>query len=80
MLWRSVVGKLWMTILLLVSFVLDLLRFYFHSFRTYYVDMSEARLQKVATSVSELIEEGADVKRLRISHTNSLIHFQGSLL
>ena len=42
--------------------------------------MSEARLQKVATSVSELIEEGADVKRLRISHTNSLIHFQGSLL
>lgn len=55
--------------------------FTFTVFRTYYVDMSEARLQKeVATSVSELIEEGADVKRLRISHTNSLIHFQGSLL
>ena len=26
--------------------------------------MSEARLQKVATSVSELIEEGADVKTI----------------
>ena len=38
--------------------------------------MSEARLQKVATSVSELIEEGADVKRLRISLTNSLTPFK----
>ena len=34
--------------------------------------MSENRLQKVATSVTELIEEGADVKRLRTSRTNSL--------
>ena len=42
--------------------------------------MSENRLQKVATSVTELIEEGADVKRLRTSRTNSLIHFQGLLL
>lgn len=38
--------------------------FTFTVFRTYYVDMSEARLQKVATSVSELIEEGADVKTI----------------
>ncbi len=55
MLWRSVVGKLWMTILLLVSFVLGFVAILLSQFfRTYYVDMSEARLQKVATSVSEL--------------------------
>ncbi len=65
MLWRSVVGKLWMTILLLVSFVLGFVAILLSQFfRTYYVDMSEARLQKVATSVSELIEEGADVKTI----------------
>ena len=70
-----------MTILLLVSFVLGFVAILLSQFfRTYYVDMSEARLQKVATSVSELIEEGADVKRLRISRTNSLIPFQESLL
>ena len=38
--------------------------FTFTIFRTYYVDMSENRLQKVATSVTELIEEGADVKTI----------------
>ncbi|EFI65982.1 MULTISPECIES: sensor histidine kinase ResE [Bacillus] len=65
MLWRSVVGKLWMTILLLVSFVLGFVAILLSQFfRTYYVDMSETRLQKVATSVSELIEEGADVKTI----------------
>lgn len=65
MLWRSVVGKLWMTILLLVSFVLGFVAILLSQFfRTYYVDMSENRLQKVATSVTELIEEGADVKTI----------------
>ncbi len=48
-----------------VSFVLGFVAILLSQFfRTYYVDMSEARLQKVATSVSELIEEGADVKTI----------------
>ncbi|ABS21523.1 ATP-binding protein [Bacillus cytotoxicus] len=65
MLWRSVVGKLWMTILLLVSFVLGFVAILLSQFfRTYYVDLSETRLTKVAQSVTELVEEGADVKTI----------------
>ncbi|MDM5187768.1 ATP-binding protein [Bacillus sp. DX4.1] len=65
MLWRSVVGKLWMTILLLVSFVLGFVAILLSQFfENYYVEMSETRLTKVATSVSELIEEGADEKTI----------------
>lgn len=61
MLWKSVVGKLWMTILLLVSFVLGFVAILLSQFfDTYYVKMGETRLTTVATSVSELIEEGAD--------------------
>lgn len=61
MLWRSVVGKLWMTILLLVSFVLGFVAILLSQFfENYYVKMSETRLTKVATSVVELIDEGAD--------------------
>lgn len=65
MLWRSVVGKLWMTILLLVSFVLGFVAILLSQFfDNYYIEMSENRLTKVATSVSELIEEGADEKTI----------------
>lgn len=65
MLWRSVVGKLWMTILLLVSFVLGFVSILLSQFfDNYYIEMSETRLTKVATSVSELIEEGADEKTI----------------
>lgn len=61
MLWRSVVGKLWGTILLLVSVVLGfvailLLQF----FENYYVTTSETRLTNVATRISEMIEDGMD--------------------
>jgi two-component system sensor histidine kinase ResE len=61
MLWRSVVGKLWVTILLLVSVVLGfvailLLQF----FENYYIDTSETRLTNVATRISEMIEDGMD--------------------
>lgn len=61
MLWRSVVGKLWITILLLVSVVLGfvailLLQF----FENYYVTTSETRLTNVATRISEMIEDGMD--------------------
>ncbi|MCP8968719.1 ATP-binding protein [Ectobacillus ponti] len=61
MLWRSVVGKLWITILLLVSVVLGfvavlLLQF----FENYYLSMSETRLKNVATQISQMIEEGGE--------------------
>ncbi|ENQ3104717.1 two-component system, OmpR family, sensor histidine kinase ResE [Bacillus sp. 491mf] len=65
MLWKSVVGKLWMTILLLVSFVLGFVAILLSQFfDNYYVTMGETRLTNVATSVSELIEEGADEKTI----------------
>ncbi|MDR4162670.1 histidine kinase, partial [Bacillus paranthracis] len=54
-----------MTILLLVSFVLGFVAILLSQFfDNYYIEMSENRLTKVATSVSELIEEGADEKTI----------------
>ncbi|MFD3446151.1 ATP-binding protein [Microbacteriaceae bacterium 4G12] len=63
MLWKSVVGKLWITILLLVSFVLGFVAMLLLQFlQNYYLTMSETRLTNVATRISEMIETGADEK------------------
>ena len=48
--WKSVVGKLWFTILLLVSFVLFILTFFLLEFiENYHVDEAEADLTKLAS-------------------------------
>jgi two-component system sensor histidine kinase ResE len=63
MLWRSVVGKLWITILLLVSFVLGFVAILLHQFfQSYYVSLSETRLTNQATRISQMIESGIDEK------------------
>lgn len=68
MLWRSVVGKLWITILLLVSFVLGFVAILLHQFfQNYYVTLSETRLTNQATRISQMIENGVDEKTVEMA-------------
>jgi two-component system, OmpR family, sensor histidine kinase ResE len=65
-LFRSVVGKLWFTILLLVScvlFVLTILLLKF--FENYYVQEAEKELTQLATKVSEVMRDYEDEKLAR---------------
>jgi two-component system, OmpR family, sensor histidine kinase ResE len=65
-LFRSVVGKLWVTILLLVScvlFVLTILLLKF--FENYYVQEAEKELTQLATKISEVMHDYEDEKLAR---------------
>ncbi|MFD1018534.1 ATP-binding protein [Thalassobacillus hwangdonensis] len=58
MFWRSVVGKLWFTILLLVSFVLFILTILLlEFFENYHVLDAEEELLQTANKVSEVVSE-----------------------
>ncbi|MCJ7839425.1 ATP-binding protein [Lederbergia sp. NSJ-179] len=60
-LWRSVVGKLWMTILLLVSFVLIILTILLlEFFENYHVSQIEQELANQANKISSIVEAHAD--------------------
>ncbi|MFG6118499.1 MULTISPECIES: ATP-binding protein [Thalassobacillus] len=58
MFWRSVVGKLWFTILLLVSFVLFLLTvLLLEFFENFHILEAERELLQTAEKVSEIVDE-----------------------
>ncbi|WP_066175384.1 ATP-binding protein [Bacillus marinisedimentorum] len=58
MFWRSVVGKLWFTILLLVSFVLFILTvLLLQFFENFHVNQKEDELTELATKISSVMEE-----------------------
>lgn len=60
-LWRSVVGKLWFTIILLVAFVLMLLTMLlFQFFEKYHVNQIEKELSETAKKVSSMMEAHSD--------------------
>ncbi|NMH68776.1 cell wall metabolism sensor histidine kinase WalK [Bacillus sp. RO3] len=62
-LWRSVVGKLWLTILLLVSFVLFILTILLlEFFQNYHVDEVEKELTNTAEKVARVIENHKDLE------------------
>ncbi|QII49620.1 cell wall metabolism sensor histidine kinase WalK [Bacillus paralicheniformis] len=64
--WKSVVGKLWFTILLLVSFVLFILTFFLLEFiEKYHVDEAEADLTKLASKVAVIMENHKDQETAR---------------
>lgn len=64
--WKSVVGKLWFTILLLVSFVLFILTFFLLEFiENYHVDEAEADLTKLANKVAVIMENHKDQETAR---------------
>ncbi|WP_417899969.1 ATP-binding protein [Bacillus haimaensis] len=61
MIWKSVVGKLWLTILLLVSFVLFVLTILLlEFFENYHVSEAEKDLTKDAKKISLILEQHAD--------------------
>ncbi len=65
-LWKSVVGKLWMTILLLVSFVLLILTIMLlEFFEQYYRIEAEKNLTQVANKIAVIMEEHEDIKLAR---------------
>lgn len=58
MFWRSVVGKLWFTILLLVSFVLFILTvLLLEFFESYHVYQAEQELMQTAEKVEDILDE-----------------------
>ncbi|MBM7552422.1 ATP-binding protein [Thalassobacillus pellis] len=58
MFWRSVVGKLWFTILLLVSFVLFILTvLLLEFFENYHIEDAERELLQTASQISEIVED-----------------------
>ncbi|PLR76354.1 PAS domain-containing sensor histidine kinase [Bacillus sp. V3-13] len=58
MFWRSVVGKLWITILLLVSFVLFILTIMMMEFfENYHINETEKGLTNTASKIARIIEE-----------------------
>ncbi|WP_019154348.1 ATP-binding protein [Robertmurraya massiliosenegalensis] len=58
MFWRSVVGKLWFTILFLVIFVLFILTvMLLEYFENYHINETEDSLEKTATRISHFLEE-----------------------
>ncbi|MFZ3588594.1 ATP-binding protein [Bacillus sp. DJP31] len=65
-LWRSVVGKLWMTILFLVSFVLLILTIMLlEFFEQYHENEAEWDLKQVANKIAQIMEEHDDLQLAR---------------
>ncbi len=63
MIWRSVVGKLWLTILLLVSFVLFVLTILLlEFFENYHVQEAEEDLTQAASKISLILEQHEDME------------------
>lgn len=63
MIWRSVVGKLWITILLLVSFVLFVLTMLLlEFFQNYHVDEIEQDVSQTAAKVAMIMEQHEDLE------------------
>ncbi|MFT4413144.1 ATP-binding protein [Fredinandcohnia humi] len=59
--WRSVVGKLWMTILLLVSFVLFILTILLMEyFENYHAQEAEENLTQLASNIAIIMEQHED--------------------
>src|SRR5690625_3100707 len=62
MFWRSVVGKLAMTILLLVSFVLFILTILLlEFFENFHIQEAEKGMMQTATKVSSMLQQGDDL-------------------
>ncbi len=68
MFWRSVVGKLWFTFILLVSFVLFILTvMLLEFFENYHIDEAEDELEKTAYRISHFLEDQEESIGLQIS-------------
>ncbi|MCA1009508.1 ATP-binding protein [Halobacillus halophilus] len=69
MFWRSVVGKLWFTILFLVCFVLFILTvLLLEFFQNYHIQQAESQLLQTASKITEVVERYED-RNLLLSTT-----------
>ncbi|MFF5993569.1 ATP-binding protein [Lysinibacillus sp. KU-BSD001] len=79
--WNSIVGKLWVTILLLVSFVLFIFTVFMLEFlENYHNEQAESSLQQTASAIASIVDQhGAGqsptqiIKDILDYHTNALI-------
>lgn len=79
--WNSIVGKLWVTILLLVSFVLFIFTVFMLEFlENYHSEQAESSLRQSAAAIASIVEEyGAThspidvIKVVLDEHTNALV-------
>nr|WP_083465570.1 hypothetical protein [Thalassobacillus sp. C254] len=86
MLWRSVVGKLWLTILLLVSVVLLLLTvLLLQFFEGFHINEAEEQLTNHANVIASLMEEYDDdiealetIEGIAASYETRLTIFEGT--
>ncbi|KGX85954.1 ATP-binding protein [Pontibacillus litoralis] len=73
MFWRSLVGKLWFTILLLVSFVLLILTvLLLEFFEDYHLEQAEHELMETAKKVTSIVEEFEGDRNLMLSVANEV--------
>ncbi len=74
MFWRSVVGKLWFTILLLVSFVLFILTvLLLEFFENYHVFQAEKELMQSAEKISSIVKEYDEDRDLALSISEKIV-------
>lgn len=79
--WNSIVGKLWVTILLLVSFVLFIFTVLMLEFlQNYHNQQAETSLRQTASTIAGIIDERAEghtpaeiIKGVLDEHTNAII-------
>lgn len=80
MFWKSVVGKLWLTILLLVSFVLFILTILLLEFmENYHIEDAKQELTSIAKKVSIILQDHDDIELAR-SITEELSDEQTNIL
>lgn len=71
MILRSLVGKLWLTIILLVSLVLSFLTFVLIGFfEKFYIDLQVQNMKDDATKIAELIEKGQPISDVEYLSNN----------
>lgn len=79
--WNSIVGKLWVTILLLVSFVLFIFTVFMLEFlENYHGEQAESSLRQTAAAIASIVDEYGDshspmevIKVVMDEHTNALV-------
>ncbi|WP_088043833.1 ATP-binding protein [Bacillus sp. EAC] len=76
MILRSLVGKLWLTIILLVSLVLSFLTFVLIGFfEKFYIDLQVQNMMDNASKISQLIEEGQSLSDVEYLSNNMISRY-----
>lgn len=81
MILRSLVGKLWLTIILLVSLVLSFLTFVLIGFfEKFYIDLQVQNMMDDATKISNLIQNGQQISNVEYLSNNIVSRYSRVIL